>query len=107
MTDSKKSNGKIAKEKNVVKKMIVLYCNKKHGTRNDNLCEECQELLTYSFQRLDNCRYGEDKPTCRKCPTHCYSPSERKQIKAVMRFSGMRLVIQAPFDWIRHKIHDR
>ena len=107
MADSIKGSGKIAKEKDVVKKMIALYCNKKHGTRDDNLCEDCQELVTYSFQRLDHCRYGEEKPTCRKCPTHCYGPSKRKQIRTVMRFSGMRLVIQAPVEWIRHRVHDR
>ena len=107
MADSTKDSGKIAKEKTVVKKMIVLYCNKKHESQGDNLCKNCQELLSYSLQRLDYCQYGEEKPTCRKCATHCYSPSKRKQIKAVMRFSGMRLVIQAPGEWIQHKIHDR
>lgn len=107
MVDSKKDSGKIAKEKVVVEKMIVLYCNKKHRTHDGNLCDDCQELLSYSLQKLDYCQYGDEKPTCRKCATHCYSPSKRKQIKAVMRFSGPRLVLQAPFEWIQHKIHDR
>ncbi len=31
----------------------------------------------------------------------------RKEIRRVMRFSGPRLVLRAPLDWIRHQINDR
>ncbi|MDF1537606.1 MAG: nitrous oxide-stimulated promoter family protein [Candidatus Thorarchaeota archaeon] len=98
---------KIAKEKNVVSKMIGLYCEKKHGSQQGILCQECANLREYSHHRLDHCRYGEDKPTCRKCETHCYKPEMRGRIRAVMRFSGPRLVLRAPADWIRHQLHER
>ena len=97
----------IAKEKEVVYNMIHLYCEKKHGSLQGNLCLSCQELLRYSHHRLDHCSYGELKPTCRKCEKHCYRPEMRDRIRRVMRFSGPRLLLRAPLDWIRHQMHDR
>ena len=107
--DSNSSNvgSKIQKEKETVEKMIRLYCEKKHNTSSGTLCSECQSLLEYSRQRLEHCQYQEDKPTCRKCPVHCYRPTMRKEIRQVMRFSGPRLALRAPMDWIKHLIHDR
>ncbi|MCF2136832.1 MAG: nitrous oxide-stimulated promoter family protein [Candidatus Thorarchaeota archaeon] len=106
--DSTKNIGPvIASEKEVVAEMIDIYCSKKHGTKRGELCDDCAELLKYAHERLDNCRYGEDKPTCRKCPTHCYRPSMRKKMKAVMRVAGPRLFFRAPIKWIRHEIKDR
>lgn len=98
---------KIKKEKETVERMIRLYCEKKHHDPSGDLCPECQNLLEYSHQRLDQCRYQEDKPTCRKCPVHCYRPTMREEIRRVMRFSGPRLALVAPLDWIKHIIHDR
>jgi len=106
-SDTSSSGPKIQKEKETVEKLIRLYCEKKHGSSNETLCSECQSLLEYSFLRLDQCQYQEDKPTCRKCPAHCYDPTMRKEIRRVMRYSGSRLALRAPMDWIRHQIHDR
>ncbi|UCE11445.1 MAG: nitrous oxide-stimulated promoter family protein [Candidatus Thorarchaeota archaeon] len=97
---------KIQDEKNTVENMIRFYCEKKHDSVS-NICDECAELLDYSHARLSRCRYGEEKPTCRKCPVHCYKPDMRQQIRAVMRFSGPRLALRAPMVWIRHQLHDR
>ncbi|MHA1576866.1 MAG: nitrous oxide-stimulated promoter family protein [Candidatus Thorarchaeota archaeon] len=101
------SGPKILKEKEVVERMIRLYCQKKHGTNQGNLCDDCRKLNAYSEIRLDHCRYGEEKPSCRKCKTHCYSPSNKATIKSIMRFSGPRLVLRAPADWIRHFLQER
>ena len=98
---------KIQKEKETVEKMIRLYCEKKHDSNKRALCSDCQELLEYSHQRLEQCQFQEEKPTCRKCPVHCYRPTKRDEIRRVMRFSGPRLALRAPLDWIRHQIHDR
>ncbi|MCK5239211.1 MAG: nitrous oxide-stimulated promoter family protein [Candidatus Thorarchaeota archaeon] len=98
---------KIVKEKNVVSKMIGLYCEKKHNSLKGALCEDCSNLQEYSHHRLDHCRYEEDKPTCRKCETHCYQPEMREKIRSVMRFSGPRLVLRAPIDWVKHQLHGR
>ena len=106
-SDSSSIGPKIQKEKETVEKMINLYCEKKHSTSKGALCPECQKLLEYSHQRLEQCQYQENKPTCRKCPVHCYRPTMRKEVRRVMRFSGPRLALRAPMDWIRHQIHDR
>ena len=37
-------------EKRVVKKMITLYCNSNHKTKDD-LCDSCRELNQYAFAR--------------------------------------------------------
>ena len=96
----------IAKEKATVEKMIHIYCEKKHEVSEAKICNACQNLLDYSHQRLSTCQFGENKPTCRKCPIHCYRPTMRDEIRAVMRFSGPRLFFRAPLEWVRHKIHD-
>ena len=98
---------KIQKEKETVEKFIRLYCEKKHDSSSKTLCPDCQNLLEYSHLRLEQCKYQEDKPTCRKCPIHCYNPTMREEIRRVMRFSGPRFALYAPIDWIRHQIHDR
>jgi hypothetical protein len=106
-SESSINGPKIQKEKETVEKMIGLCCEKKHSTSSGILCSECQSLLEYSHERLEQCQYQEDKPTCRKCPVHCYRPTMRAEIRRVMRFSGPRLILRAPVDWLRHLIHDR
>jgi len=98
---------KIQKEKETLEKLNRLYCEKKHSSSSETLCSECQTLLDYSLLRLEHCQYQEDKPTCRKCATHCYNSTMRKEIRRVMRYSGPRIALRAPMSWIRHQIHDR
>ncbi|MGY5871430.1 MAG: nitrous oxide-stimulated promoter family protein [Candidatus Thorarchaeota archaeon] len=98
---------KIQKEKETVEKLISLYCEKKHKSSSKALCSECQILVEYSHERLEQCQYQEEKPTCRKCPVHCYRPTKRAEIRHVMRFSGPRIALRAPINWIRHQLHDR
>lgn len=98
---------KIESEKRTVERMIRYYCDSRHDSLAGSLCENCTELLDYSHSRLDSCSYGEDKPTCRKCEIHCYRPAMREEIRRVMRFSGPRLALRAPADWIRHWVHER
>ncbi|WP_294079212.1 nitrous oxide-stimulated promoter family protein [Proteiniphilum sp. UBA5384] len=81
--------------------MIFLYCRSKHGSVKE-LCIECGALERYALQRLEKCRYGEDKPTCATCPVHCYRSDMRMKIKEVMRFSGPRMMFFHPLDTIRH-----
>jgi len=90
-----------AREKNTVSKMIRIYCRSKHGTRN-GLCEECSELEDYSHNRLEHCKFGEEKPACANCTVHCYKPGYRDKIREIMRFSGPRMIFYYPIDAIRH-----
>ena len=66
------------------------------------LCPQCQTLLDYALQRLERCRFGEDKPSCTRCPVHCYKPAMREQIRQVMRYSGPRMLLHNPIMAIRH-----
>ena len=91
---------RIEREKRTVSLMIRIYCRKKEGNRE--LCNECIELEKYAHHRLSLCRYGENKTTCKKCPTHCYRKDMRDKIRAVMRFAGPRMLLYHPIEAIRH-----
>lgn len=92
---------RIEKEKRTVKLMIELYCQKKHGHK-ESLCEECSELLEYAHKRLSYCKFGDEKSSCSKCPIHCYKKDMKEKIKEVMRFSGPRILLYNPYEFIRH-----
>jgi hypothetical protein len=81
--------------------MIRLYCRDHHASRF-TLCESCAALDTYAMSRLDRCIYAPDKPTCVNCPTHCYKPDMREQIRVVMRYAGPRMLTKHPILTILH-----
>lgn len=91
---------RIEREKDVVDKMIRLYCRKRLGMHELN--EEYATLMEYSHRRLDGCKYGEKKPACKRCPIHCYKPEMREKIRAIMRWAGPRMIIYDPVAAIRH-----
>lgn len=90
-------------ERKTVGKMIHIYCASKHGTAHA-LCDECEKLNLYAQRRLSSCKFGDRKPTCEKCPVHCYSPQMRQKIRDVMRFAGPRMIYRYPILAIRHII---
>ena len=94
LTSVQFSNRRLAREWKTVAAMVHIYCREQHGTP---LCDECQGLMRYINLRLDRCRFGADKPTCAKCPVHCYHRDRRKQIKDVMRFAGPRMLWEHPW----------
>ncbi len=91
---------RIEREKHTVELMIRLYCRKAEGNRE--LCEDCRELLTYACKRLDSCKFGNGKPSCKKCTVHCYKPEMRERIRRVMRYAGPRMMLYHPVAAIRH-----
>ena len=98
MVDNK---NKIEEEKEIVKTMIELYC-KNHHSPSHLLCDECQCLLEYSQQQLENCLFGEEKPFCSKCPVHCYRSDMREKIREVMRYAGPRMIFTDASMALRH-----
>ncbi|OGC03028.1 hypothetical protein A3H38_01915 [candidate division WOR-1 bacterium RIFCSPLOWO2_02_FULL_46_20] len=90
------------KEARVLDNFVKVYCREKHGSLD--LCAECGDLLIYAAKRLRLCRY-DPKPKCKDCRTHCYVPGYRDKIRAVMRFSGPRIVGRGWLDWLRGKIY--
>jgi len=71
------------------------------------LCPDCAALLDYARARLARCPYGAQKPTCADCPTHCYKPAMREQMRAVMRYSGPRMLTRHPLLAAAHLIDGR
>ena len=90
----------IQEEKDTVEKMIRIYCKKKH--HQQDLCDDCQELLNYSHKRLSLCPFGEKKGACSNCHIHCYKPEYRDKIKTVMRYSGKWMFFYHPIYSIKH-----
>lgn len=90
------------REKQLVTQMIALYCRKNHGGKP--LCKQCRELSEYACMRSDKCPFMENKTFCSNCKVHCYKPEMREKIRAVMRFSGPRMIFHHPITAIRHVI---
>ena len=93
------------REKELVSQMIALYCRKNHGGRN--LCPDCAALDAYARQRSDHCPFMETKTFCSNCRVHCYKPEMREKIRAVMRFSGPRMIFHHPVTAVRHVIETK
>lgn len=89
------------KEKDIVEKMMIIFCREKHGCR-DELCHDCQELLDYAFNRIDKCPIMETKTFCSVCKTHCFSNEMRERIKLIMKYSGRRMLFSHPVLAIKH-----
>jgi hypothetical protein len=98
---------------------ISIYCRYKHGEapktpatmrthdvtaiagREIHLCAECTKLLMHAFTKRSHCPLH-PKPACKHCPSHCYHPSYRAQIREVMKFSGKKLLLAGRLDYLFH-----
>lgn len=97
-------HNRLTEEKNSVELMIRMYC--RHKEHNKELCGQCSELLDYALLRLDKCKFGINKPTCRQCPVHCYHKDMQERIRTVMRWSGPRMMLYHPVIAIRHLMRE-
>ena len=82
--------------------MTGIYCSDHHDAGGDDLCGECRRFLDYAEQRLLKCPYGQAKPTCAKCPIHCYKRVQREQARVIMRYSGPRMMFRHPWLSLLH-----
>lgn len=94
------------REKAMVSQMIALYCRRQHGPRK-GLCPDCAALDAYARLRSDKCPFMETKTFCSNCKVHCYRPDMREKIRAVMRFSGPRMIFYHPVAALRHVIETK
>ncbi|MDD5815000.1 MAG: nitrous oxide-stimulated promoter family protein [Marinilabiliaceae bacterium] len=94
---------RIESEKNIIEIMIRLYCRRRLG--QNELPQEYQDLLSYAHKRLDHCKFGENKTSCKRCPIHCYAPAMRSLMRQVMRWCGPRMLLYHPIITIKHYIH--
>jgi predicted amidophosphoribosyltransferase len=98
---------RLRREQHTVEVMIRLYCRRKHSgitasPASRGLCPDCSALLEYSYCRIEQCRFGTEKPTCARCTVHCFRPERREQIRAVMRYAGPRMTVRHPYLALRH-----
>ncbi len=102
--------------------MAKIYCRNHHQIQltqiadnqssakqptQQSLCPDCIELLEYAEKRLDRCPYGQHKPTCNKCPVHCYKPHMKQRVREIMIYSGPRMLIPHPIMAIKHLLAER
>jgi len=97
---------RLARERITIRAMVALWCEKKHGSR-DQICGDCKDILDYALTRLHHCPFGESKPTCANCRVHCYSPEYRVKIREIMRFSGPRMIYRHPMLALAHILDGR
>ena len=96
----------IEREKDCISKMVRIYCRENHGTQ-EGVCNDCRELLDYALVRVSKCKFGVEKTVCARCPVHCYKPSMREKVKAVMRYAGPRMLLRHPVHAIWHMVDSR
>jgi predicted amidophosphoribosyltransferase len=99
-------SNRLEREKTTVQMMLRLYC-KNHHHPEGGLCPECQGLADYALTRLNQCKFGDHKPTCGKCPVHCYKPEMRKRMIEIMRYSGPKMLFVHPIAAFRHLMDGR
>lgn len=80
--------------------MVTIWCADQHG--RDAPCAQCRSFLEYAEQRLQKCPYGAAKPTCAKCPVHCYRQKHREQAREIMRYAGPKMALRHPWLSLMH-----
>ncbi|MEL7292561.1 MAG: nitrous oxide-stimulated promoter family protein [Pseudomonadota bacterium] len=106
MTQPEILRGSLLTEFKTVAAMMKIYCRAHHGEHSP-VCEECESLLKYAQIKLDRCPYGELKPTCNRCPIHCYKAEQKEKMRLVMRYAGPRMLLSHPWLAVRHLLHER
>ena len=119
--DTPELAAKRADEARMVSQMIALRCRGQHGSsamarddahaprvrlglRTVTLCPACADLVAYATAHIETCPHMGTKTFCSACPTHCYRPAMREQIREVMRWSGPRMILYRPVAAIKHAV---
>ncbi len=103
-------SSRLERELKTITAMVRIYCHKHHdaaGTDDGELCEDCSSFLAYAEKRLARCPYGEKKPTCGNCPTHCYKQNMQTKAQQIMRYAGPKMVWHHPLMAYFHLIDSR
>jgi hypothetical protein len=95
------ASARLAREWQTMTAMVRIFCRHQHHVA-DGLCAECRQFLDYASVRLERCRFGPEKPTCAKCPVHCYQRERREQVRVIMRYAGPRMLWKHPLMSWRH-----
>lgn len=112
--EGKLMNSNLIIERKTIKAMVHIYCDHQHTNatnrlidreRSNDLCNDCDTFLTYSYNRLKNCPSRENKPNCKACSIHCYNNDMRIYARKVMRHSGKYMVYKRPVLTIRYLLN--
>ena len=90
---------RLQREFKTISAMVRIYCRDHH---REKPCLDCGDLLAYARLRLERCRFGAEKPTCARCPVHCYQRDRREQVRTVMRYAGPRMLWEHPLLSLHH-----
>jgi len=93
---------RLRREHLTMQRMVEIYCRDHHGAGAAIPCADCSQFLDYAEQRLEKCPYAEGKPTCAKCPIHCYKRAQREQARVIMRYAGPRMTFRHPWLALTH-----
>src|SRR5512136_1063723 len=108
MTSMNELTSRQRSDLNLLCHFIGLSCRSRHGREQSVplpaeltgmarkpvlLCPDCAGLLGYAVRRLRSCPL-DPKPSCKKCPVHCYRPEYRERIREVMAWSGKRMILR-------------
>ncbi|MDT8319054.1 MAG: nitrous oxide-stimulated promoter family protein [Xanthomonadales bacterium] len=94
--------GRLQRELKTLQCMTDMHCAHHHAAYDGGRCGDCEDLMRYAARRLQKCPYGKDKPTCAKCPVHCYKALQRQQVRDIMRFAGPRMIWRHPWKAVVH-----
>jgi len=102
--ENRLDDGRLQREWRTMQAMVGIYCRGQgHERRPDvDLCQVCSAFFEYATRRLEKCPYGPAKPTCARCPVHCYKPQPRELARTIMRYSGPRMMLRHPWLSITH-----
>jgi uncharacterized CHY-type Zn-finger protein len=67
------------------------------------VCAACRKLLAHAAVKRIHCPL-QPKPACKHCPSHCYHPAYRAQMREVMRVAGWGLVSGGRLDFLYHML---
>ena len=99
MIKRSKKHSRREKEQRTLRRFVEVYCHRKHGFPDGELCGDCSDLLGYALKRLEKCPL-KPKPKCKDCTVHCFTKQYRKRIQEVMKFAGMHFVKRGRLDWL-------
>ncbi len=116
--DTRRRARRLQRDVAILAKFVGVYCKHRHREAGKAplrfggracpwtfdwppLCGPCRKLLAHGVVKRLRCPY-DPKPSCRKCPAHCYAPKYRAAMREVMRFSGRRLVLSGRLDYLLH-----
>jgi hypothetical protein len=93
---------RLRREHRTMERMVEIWCADRH--EHASPCAECRAFLDYAEQRLEKCPYGPAKPTCAKCPVHCYRHEQRELARQIMRHAGPRMLLRHPWLTVMHLV---